>query len=282
MSNNTDQQKTCSGIAQNEFQPRADEIKDCTQNSDANQPHPAKSHICWLGGWALAESDMLATIQQLLPQASHRVLEPTESSLELLHRELTNGAQHTTQTTAQRTTLASAQPQIIAGYSTGAFLLLREIERFAPLLAPNSRILLFAPFVDFRAESGLGGRIVATRLKLLLRRLRSDPLAAIADFYTQSGIALSPPATLPYALPDLLWGIEQLAQTVVPPQALAQLRNGEPPLSISAWIGASDALLDAQTIATHFAPGVCRITDNASHDLASMLAVADTDGGLLR
>lgn len=223
---------------------------------------------------------MLAIAQQGMPQAEHRVFAPTQTAFKNLCAEFAPAQESATAGIAAEPR-SNAPAPILAGYSTGAFLLLRELEQRAPLFTHRPRLLLFAPFVDFRAEAGLGGRVVTTRLKLLLRRLRSDPLAALADFYHQSEIRLDPPAALPYAQADLVWGIEQLAQTSVCATVLGRLRRNETGLPITAWVGGSDALLDAQQTTALFAPGQCRIAQGASHDLASLLAAATAEGALL-
>lgn len=245
--------------------------------------------VHWLGGWGLAQQDMLAIAQELLPQARHRVWTPGAASLNALCSQLETDSGIACGESASGAfggrepvngdSASGGGTVILAGYSTGAFLLLRELHRLMPLLVRGLPLLLFAPFVDFRAESDLGGRVVTTRLKLLLRRLRVAPLAAVADFYHQSNIALPAPQALPYASADLIWGIEQLAQTAVSAENLATLRNAAG-LDIRAWVGAADALLDAQKIASLFAAGVCRIEQNASHDFGSLLKAAIAEGGL--
>lgn len=235
-----------------------------------------RPRVGWLGGWGVAPEAMLAIVQRLLPAAEHRVFAPTQAGL------------------AQLQTLAQTQPQemdFLGGYSTGAFLLLRE----APHWKHCPPLRLFAPFLDFRAEAGLGGRVVTTRLKLLLRRLRVAPLEAVVDFYLQSGIALTVPQALPYAAEDLLWGIEQLAQTsvsgatVAALAAAAQAQGGgdvavqeASPLegiACRCWVGAADALLDGARIAP-LLPDCC-LLPGVTHDFESLLCAALNGGGVL-
>lgn len=266
-----------------------------TRESTTVEP---EQRICWLGGWGIAEADMLASVQRLLPEAKHRVLLPTAASLSLLREQLrstaaiasasaaTTGAGKTLSTITETEVKggaaihanAPAATEIIAGYSTGAFLLLREFADYFLQANAAQPLRLFAPFADFRAESALGGRVVLTRLKLLLRRLRTAPLAAIADFYQQSGIALPPPATLPYPQAELIWGIEQLAETALSEKTIKLIKNTKN-TDFKVWIGAGDPLLDACQIASLFASGSCQIAADAAHDLHPLLHAALCDGG---
>ena len=68
----------------------------------------------------------------------------------------------------------SSKADVLIGYSTGAFLLLDNLE-FARSF---ERRVLLAPFLDFKAEAGLGGKTRAVQLKYLLEWLARDPLGA--------------------------------------------------------------------------------------------------------
>lgn len=268
--------------------------------SRAPAPTQPRQRICWLGGWGIAEADMLAIVQRLLPEAEHRVLPPTAASLAHLHQQLRGTVPASAAEKSDATAVAvsaaisgtdsailpiaksgadvSSVTEIIAGYSTGAFLLLRDFADCFSATARRTPLRLFAPFADFRAEGALGGRVVTTRLKLLLRRLRSVPLAAVADFYQQSNIALPPPTALPYAQADLIWGIEQLAETSWSQSTLTFVRDNRI-ADLRAWVGEGDALLEAGKIATLFPGETCQVVSNATHDLGSLLCVAVGEGG---
>lgn len=296
-----------------------------TDSSQQSSDCPARPLIYWLGGWGISEQAMHAILCAEVPAADHRVLAPTQKNLAALLSVITrrynqtrgqhSGEDHSQHYTANgittnaedahrssdsdgdscRSSDDDVAPDIIAGYSTGAFLLLRELgkENASGTAAQEAAtasplpLLLFAPFVDFRAESGLGGRVVSTRLKLLLRRLRTAPLQAVSDFYQQAQIALPAPQQLPYAEADLIWGIEQLADSAVSTEALEHLRAagniaGDTATghSLNAWIGAQDTLLEANTVASAFAHGRCHVCASASHDLTTLLRAARNSGGL--
>lgn len=213
----------------------------------------------WLGGWAVSESTMAEIAHRHLPQFEHYIYAPTQDGLEAL-----------------RTAVCAPDSRVslLGGYSTGAFLLLREM----PAWGVRPPLRLFAPFVDFREESGLGGRVAVARVKLLLRRLRTAPLTAVADFYTQSVLSLPAPQELPYAADALTWGIEQLAQTQVELDALEAFLDANAPLALRAWVGADDALLDATRIA-ELLPH-CKVLGGAGHDFDALLAACVVSGGI--
>ena len=75
----------------------------------------------------------------------------------------------------------------LAGYSLGAFLILKDQNMRAVFGNP---LTLFAPFLDFKREAKIGGRIATSRLKLLHRQLRCRPLEALGNFYSAAGLGL--------------------------------------------------------------------------------------------
>ncbi|MDL5052988.1 hypothetical protein QQ056_05395 [Oscillatoria laete-virens NRMC-F 0139] len=95
----------------------------------------------------------------------------------------------------------------ICGYSFGAFLILKD---WASLPVSKKPVTLYAPFLDFKAESGLGSKIKLTQLKFLRRWLSRSPLEGMNDFYLQAGLSLPPAQELPYDLNDLLWGVDEM------------------------------------------------------------------------
>lgn len=128
------------------------------------------------------------------------------------------------------------EADVYCGHSLGALLLLG----IADALPRSARLLLWAPFSDFRMESDRGGRVSATQLKLLIRMLERNAQAAVNDFYERSGLAQHCEGALPYAPEDLVWGIRQLLETSVNPAAFTRVDK--------ALIGSEDALLDADKI----------------------------------
>ncbi|MEM9157939.1 MAG: hypothetical protein AAGB46_02730 [Verrucomicrobiota bacterium] len=150
----------------------------------------------------------------------------------------------------------ASKASVLIGYSTGAFLLLQNEdlwERF-------EEVVLFAPFEDFKAEAGKGGRVKEAQMKYLLRWLQKDPLAALGDFYARAGLDRKTPTELPYALEDLVWGIERLLSDSVKGDALGRAR---------AFVGAEDALLDATEIRRMY-PNV-EVIEGATHELRGLL-----------
>lgn len=157
----------------------------------------------------------------------------------------------------------AGQGDVLIGYSTGAFLLMAEPE----LAATFERRILLAPFLDFKAESGMGGRTRLAQLKYLLRWLARDPSAALADFYKRAGLGLQPPLELPVSPIDLQWGIERLLHDAQRADALRPF---------DAHVGSEDSLIDASRL-RELAPGV-RIHPGLGHDLEDLLKAMVKEG----
>ncbi|MBC2593635.1 hypothetical protein H5P28_05105 [Ruficoccus amylovorans] len=166
----------------------------------------------------------------------------------------------------------TAWADIVVAYSTGAFLLLGAPDK----MRAAGTVVLVAPFADFRAESGRGGKTPAAKLRFLLRWLRRDPLAAVSDFYDRSGLGV-PPSTLPYTPEHLIWGIEQLATVAQSALDLQSASDGDPArarptvsgtaqANVIALAGDCDALLDADGLRGDF-PDL-QVVAGAGHALA--------------
>lgn len=125
----------------------------------------------------------------------------------------------------------ASDADLLGGFSFGAHLLL-GIQDSRP------RILL-APFIDLKMEATLGGAVATTQIRQLLRWLRRDPRAAIADFHARIGTEPPPLESLP-PIDDLAWGLERMLAPGSVPAAL-------PPGSL-AIAGCDDPLLDADTL----------------------------------
>ncbi|MDE3084882.1 MAG: hypothetical protein KGJ37_06675, partial [Verrucomicrobiota bacterium] len=117
--------------------------------------------IAWLLGWAVPEAWFAPLAQKAFSNAEHVFIAATSAALERLH--------------------AAAPFDQIVGYSLGAHLLLTSS-------APFPHVALLAPFFAFSAEEKFGGRVARGQLRYLARWLRSDPAAALADFYFRSGL----------------------------------------------------------------------------------------------
>ena len=128
----------------------------------------------------------------------------------------------------------------VVGHSLGAFLLLRWPERFP---AKRGTVLL-APFLGFPREAELGGRVSCRQLKITVRYLRKDPLAAVNDFFERADLGLFA-AALPYSVEDLAWGLEVLQSETVSEADVANLNH-------RIILGERDPLLDANQITECF------------------------------
>lgn len=151
----------------------------------------------------------------------------------------------------------------LGGWSLGAHLLWRAMREAPP--PPGRKITLVCPFAAFPAEAGQGGRVAVTRVKFLRRWLRSDPAAALADFYQRAGLALDAPEGLPYAPAELAEGLDCL-ESVLP------LPGGAPGFtscSLRLFAGECDPLLDSRRL-REVLPGLT-VIPGAGHDLADFV-----------
>lgn len=190
----------------------------------------------WIGGWGLPPEWLHGQLYAALPDADHTVVPPTATAVDAIDWNSYDR---------------------IGGYSLGAFLLLKNADT-VPLPA-----LLLAPFFAFPAEHNLGGRVKSVQVHVLLRRLRSDPLQALGDFYHRARLPLAPPKSLPYDRDDLSWGLSQLLNKAVPPKM---------PSSWQGIVGDADPLLDAARLAA-LEPRLLRTAD-AGHAPAELLKAA--------
>lgn len=195
-----------------------------------------------LSGWGIAPEAVAA----LFPPCA-RVLAPTRENVAAL-----------------------AGARRVVGYSLGAFLLLEASAR-GEFFCED--VALCAPFLAFPREAGAGGRVSATQVKFLRRRLKKDAPAALADFYARAGLSFPPPPPLPYHIEDLDTGLEILAAE----------RLGAVPASARSWkvfLGEDDALIDARAVAATFPENPVRLVPAATHDLRSLLGAVSAAGAL--
>jgi len=191
----------------------------------------------WLNGWGVGSAALQKLVGTRYPEIEHICVDPVEGWIGEAYRVVDD-------------------VDWVIGYSTGAFLLLGEEK----LLEQADNVMLFAPFVDFRKESGLGGKTRRVQLDYLIRMLKKEPLAALADFYQRAGLTFSPPNELPMKVGDLVWGIEVLRDV-----GLAKDCLGDYPFRI----GSEDTLIDAKRM--HELGENSSIVEGANHDLAALL-----------
>ncbi len=191
--------------------------------------------IVWLGGWAMAPQWIESRVKERFRQHDHVIVYPGEYWENYL----------------------PTDADVYVGHSLGAFLLLRHAEH----LPSEAQLILLAPFCDFRAESLLGGRVHVVQIKLLLRMLNSDTLAAVNDFYQRSGIQFDCKRSLPYSKEDLLWGIRQLCEMSVSEVGFKRVQQ--------AIIGSEDKLLDPERI-QKYCPSM-EIIAGAGHSMEDLL-----------
>jgi len=194
--------------------------------------------MVWLNGWGLSSRYAERIARELYPNTSHTVILPTPTWTEQLARQ---GADC-----------------FLIGYSLGAFLLLSRPE----LMARFRRTALLAPFQDFRAEAGRGGRIRKAKLAYLLRWLGLNRMEALSDFWARSELK-DPESPDELTASDLEWGIQRLLKSSVSEAA------GD---GIESYAGERDALLDAVELKKRFMN--LRVVARAGHDLLPLARAA--------
>lgn len=193
----------------------------------------------WIGGWAIAPGEIEEAARRRWPEAEHAAIAPGPAWREHAAQLIQPGDR-------------------VAGYSLGAFLLLRS----PPSLVPMNQVMLLAPILDLRLEQAIGGRVQELRLRYMLRQLARKPRETIADFYRSAALALTPPAGLPYPLADLAWGLEQLHR----PAGKSRPEMFQDAIAVA---GDRDPLVDADRLAEHL-PGL-RILPGVGHDFTPLL-----------
>lgn len=202
-----------------------------------------KTRHLWLGGWGVAPELVRDRLARALPAADITVLPPTRRSLDAV--------------------LDAPDDIALGGWSLGAHLLLRAW--LDGRLAPGRRVRLVCPFLAFPAEAGQGGRVAATQVKFLRRWLRTDPLAALADFHRRAGLALPTPTALPYSSEELAEGLEILESSAPVAGPTFHLSPG----TCHLFAGALDPLVDSDRLA-QLIPGLT-VLPGAGHDLADFV-----------
>lgn len=196
--------------------------------------------LAFLNGWGLAAREVEELFLERFLRGDVVLVQPDATWVDGLEKALRLGVGEST----------------LVAYSTGAFLALSRED----LMRRFDRVILLAPFVDFRFEAGLGGRVKAAQLKYLRRWLERDPLAAANDFRQRAGFG-GGLEELPNSVENLLWGVDRLIE--------GPLRSNCPKDGYEAFIGELDPLLDAWAVAS--ALPRTRILEEVGHELAGLL-----------
>ena len=212
--------------------------------------------VTWIGGWGVAPESLRPLAENYFPGAKHTLLPPVAAEVT---RRIAGAP---TESASSRRRLQEDNDLLIA-WSLGAQHVIEAASRGVQF---PGMVLLLAPFVAFPSEAQLGGKCSATQVRFLRRWLQREPLAALADFYQRAGLGASP-AELPYALPDLLEGLDRLSEDASP--ALREFATRGLPRNWQALIGDDDPLLDAETVCRSL-PGCVRVR-GVGHAIADLL-----------
>jgi hypothetical protein len=178
-------------------------------------------NILAAGGWGISSSWFAGEVEKAFPVARVRVIAPPAGGEQLL--------------------AGGDQADLYLGYSLGSLWLL-EHRHHIPARAAKA---LLAPILAFPREKGLGGKISATELRVLIRSLSrgGDARDILSRFHVNAGLGQNP-ALLPEApdIPQLIRGLEYLRDTLIP---------GDQTGGFIALIGDADPLLDAQAMTDH-------------------------------
>jgi hypothetical protein len=218
--------------------------------------------ITWIGGWGVAPESLRPIAETYFPNSEHCILAPTLAALETPGQPLTRPAGTLSASDGERDGVRGATDLTIA-WSLGAWRVLEAASRGAKF---GGMVMLLAPFVAFPAEAKLGGKCSATQVKYLRRWLQREPVAALADFHQRAGLG-APPTELPYAMPDLLEGLDRLAEDASPALREFAARGLEP--NWQALVGDSDPLLDGRAVCD--ALQGCTLLRGAGHSIADLL-----------
>lgn len=205
--------------------------------------------MMWIGGWGVAPESIRPEAERYFAHSKHSFHAPTAKVLE------------------DRASFQGAD--VIVGWSLGAWRLLEAASRGVEF---PGMVLLFAPFVAFPAEAGLGGKCKTTQVKFLHRWLQREPLAALTDFFKRAALpeATSSASAPPYPLPDLLEGLERLSEDAS--SSLRAFAARGLPRNWQAFVGDSDPLLDGAAVCRSL-PG-CVPLRGVGHAIADLLAAS--------
>ncbi len=184
-------------------------------------------NILWIGGWGIPPCWGLATVEAFFP-----------------------GEKHVWKVPSPRALKDWQAFDLFLGYSLGANLILRA--------GLGSQASLLAPFLDFKEEAGLGGRISLTQLRYVRRWLRRDPVGALNDFFDRAGLSIQL-SDLPYSDEDLHWGLDILTAD----WEAAEVGESQ------VVLGKVDPLLNATSVAEFFTDAT--VLEEVGHDLNGLL-----------
>jgi hypothetical protein len=226
--------------------------------------------VTWIGGWGVAPESLRPLAEKYFAQSQHAFAPPTTECvrqvLECGGPPPLSGPPVASKKRQRSGALQDADADVLIAWSLGAW---RVLEAASRGLQFPGMVLLFAPFVAFPSELQLGGRASVAQVRFLHRWVQRDPLAALGDFYQRVRM-VDAPKELPYALPDLLEGLDRLAEDASP--ALREFAGRGLPKNWQAFIGDNDALLDGAAVCRSL-PG-CVLLRGAGHAIAELLAAS--------
>ncbi len=94
--------------------------------------------------------------------------------------------------------------EILAGWSTGAHIILKNIDS---IMNKYEKIFLFAPFISFCDY------FHSQAIMLMIKKMKRDPEAVLRDFYDKCGLADFVPATDEKTVAALIRGLEFLLES---------------------------------------------------------------------
>lgn len=225
--------------------------------------------VTWIGGWGIAPESMRPLAEKYFLQSEHTFFAPTKQAIEEISRPHTRPTSSLSSSQGERPGVKGS-PDIIVAWSFGAWRLLEAASRGVEF---SCMVLLFAPFVAFPFEAGLGGKCSVTQVKFLHRWLQREPLSALADFCKRAEIPASTPDSntpLPYALPDLLEGLGRLSEDASP--TLREFAARGLPRNWQAFVGDRDTLLDGAAVCRSLSG--CVLLRDVGHAIADLLAAS--------
>ena len=214
--------------------------------------------VTWIGGWGVAPESLRPVAERYFAQSQHTFLAPTGVAASRQSAAIQNNR--------SAALCRDAATDLTIAWSLGAN---RVIEAASRGVEFRGMVMLLAPFVAFPSESKLGGKCSITQVKFLRRWVEREPLAALGDFYQRVRM-MDAPTELPYALPDLIEGLDRLSEDASP--ALREFAARGLPRNWQALIGDNDPLLDGAAVCQSL-PG-CVLMRGVGHAIADLLAAS--------
>jgi hypothetical protein len=195
----------------------------------------------WISGWAVPPAWLAAQAQAAWPDARHCAAAPAEAAR----------------------ALNAEKFDALGGYSLGALWLLRQ----AGSIPPKIPVVLLAPILALAAEHRCGGRVALAQLRLQRRRLRTQPAAAIADFFQRTGLS-----DLAASSEVASWNATRTTELEEELGWLEDWRVAPPPAHWTGFAGDHDPLLDMDGLKKHW-PSL-QVVAKAGHAPGPLLAAA--------